>query len=128
MLRTICLITGSVVCLYGQLPNLGIPPTAPEPSTLTGKQFVPRAATFFPQSSAWFDISNRATVRDSWNLAFHSTSFVSPGWTGDVAANVPGTTTQAFQNAALARINWFRAMAGVPAREARKLAKGPFLT
>ena len=36
------------------------------------------------------------------------------GWSGDVALGNAGTTAQAFKDAVATRINWFRAMAGVP--------------
>jgi hypothetical protein len=36
-------------------------------------------------------------------------------WTGSVDSNNPGTTSQTYKDVALQRINWFRAMAGVPA-------------
>jgi uncharacterized protein YkwD len=65
-------------------------------------------------STNWYDISTRTAVRDSWNLTFWPTITVPTGWTGNVDSNIPGTTTQTFQDAVAARINWFRAMAGVP--------------
>lgn len=39
-----------------------------------------------------------------------------PGWTGNVASCNPGTTSQIFRDAVVKRINYFRAMAGVPAQ------------
>jgi hypothetical protein len=43
-------------------------------------------------------------------------STTSPGWTGNVSACNPGTTTKAFRDSVALRINYFRAMAGVPAK------------
>jgi uncharacterized protein YkwD len=40
---------------------------------------------------------------------------VAIGWTGDYASCAAGTTSAAFRDAVLLRINYFRAMAGVPA-------------
>lgn len=37
------------------------------------------------------------------------------GWTGNRVTGVPGTTSPAFKAATIQRINWFRAMAGLPA-------------
>lgn len=37
------------------------------------------------------------------------------GWTGDRVTGAPGTTAPAFKAATIQRVNWFRAMAGLPA-------------
>jgi hypothetical protein len=47
---------------------------------------------------------------------YYLTSAVSPDWTGNVSACNPGTTSQAFRDSIALRINYFRAMAGVPAK------------
>jgi hypothetical protein len=47
---------------------------------------------------------------------YYLTSAVSPDWTGNVSACDPGTTSQAFRDSIALRINYFRAMAGVPAK------------
>ncbi|MEO7934013.1 MAG: CAP domain-containing protein [Chthoniobacterales bacterium] len=39
---------------------------------------------------------------------------IASGWNGDVAVGDAGTTTSAFKNAVYLRVNYFRAMAGVP--------------
>jgi uncharacterized protein YkwD len=54
------------------------------------------------------------------SLAFYLNNYLmatSPaiGWSGSHTACNPGSTTQAFRDAVLRRINYFRAMAGVPA-------------
>ena len=54
------------------------------------------------------------------SLNFYKTHFqASPGadmdWTGDNSACLAGTTAQGFKDAVLLRINYYRAMAGVPA-------------
>ncbi|MBV9405993.1 MAG: hypothetical protein JO211_11660, partial [Acidobacteriaceae bacterium] len=66
-------------------------------------------------SGNWIDISNRQTVQSSYLNTYLPTAGVAMNWTGSVAADNPGTTSQAYQNAVDARINWFRGMAGVPA-------------
>ena len=109
--RFLTLFTVAVLpILRGQGPILGDAPTA---STLPGS-LPTRAPT--PQTTGpnWYNISNRQTVRDTWNNTFAPTSSVAMGWTGDVLSNNPGTTTQAYKNAVATRINWVRAMAGVP--------------
>ena len=47
---------------------------------------------------------------------YYLTSIVSPGWSGNVSACNPGTTSLAFRDSIALRINYFRAMAGVPAK------------
>ena len=95
-----------------QLPVLGDPPTASNSSPAPSKNI--RQAAAAQTAPNWYDTSNRTAMRDNWNLIFWPSGVVPTGWTGDVAGNIPGTTTQAFKNAVAARIDWFRAMAGVP--------------
>ena len=109
------LIAGLASSLHGQLPDVGDPPTAPSLGQSLRKQVAGNApASAAPAAAGWYDTSTRSSVRDSWNLTFWPTITVPMGWTGNVPSNIPGTTTQAFKDAVAARINWFRAMAGVP--------------
>ncbi|MBI4902307.1 MAG: hypothetical protein HY820_01650 [Acidobacteria bacterium] len=80
----------------------------------------PGAALIGPQpreaySTSWIDTSDRNAVREAYNTILVPTVGVAVGWTGSVAGNIPGTTSFAYTEAALTRVNWFRAMAGVPA-------------
>ncbi len=111
LLWCVPLIAGLASSLKAQLPDIGDPPAAPSLRQSLRKQ---AAASAAPASAGWYDNSTRTAVRDSWNLTFWPTITVPTGWTGSVASNIPGTTTQAFKDAVAARINWFRAMAGVP--------------
>lgn len=68
-----------------------------------------------PISSDALNMSSRQAVLSFYQqhyLAYTSTPIL---WTGSQAACNPGTTNPAFQQAVLERINYFRAMAGVPA-------------
>src|SRR5687767_8068125 len=58
---------------------------------------------------------DRETVRTFFNAMFYSGSGVAANWTGNLGNCDPGTTSQAYQGAVLRRINFYRAMAGVPA-------------
>ena len=58
---------------------------------------------------------HREEVRSFFNAIFYSDVGISPNWTGNLQSCDPGTTTVEYQNAVLTRINFFRAMAGVPA-------------
>ena len=61
------------------------------------------------------DISTRLQSLAFYQAIYQSSENVPSGWTGNLASDVPGTTSQAFRDAIALRINYFRAMAGVPA-------------
>jgi hypothetical protein len=57
----------------------------------------------------------REEVRLFYKTVFGSSTDVSAGWTGDLGSCNAGDTTALYKAATVRRINWFRAMAGVPA-------------
>lgn len=59
------------------------------------------------------ETSNRQEVLDYYNDVYLSSS-VSSGWAGDQTTCSQGSTTAAFKKSVLNRINYYRAMAGVP--------------
>jgi len=59
--------------------------------------------------------ANRAEVRAFFNAVYHASDAVPIDTTAKVASCFPGTNSSAFKEAVVRRINWFRAMAGVPA-------------
>jgi uncharacterized protein YkwD len=61
------------------------------------------------------DPGNREASRTFYLTYYQNAAAPAHGWTGNRAACDAGTTTQAFRDAVLLRINYFRAMAGVPA-------------
>ena len=61
------------------------------------------------------DISTRAQSLAFYRAVYLASENVASGWTGSLAKLMPGTTAQAFRDAIALRINYFRAMAGVPA-------------
>lgn len=65
----------------------------------------------------WVDTQNRQQVASFYQTEYLASDGVSSGWTGNVNSCNPGTTSAAFKEAMLRRINYFRAMAGVPAVE-----------
>lgn len=58
---------------------------------------------------------SREQVRDFYNAIYPTSANVPMNSTADVPNCTPGTNSIAFIEAVLRRINWFRAMAGVPA-------------
>lgn len=61
------------------------------------------------------DTSRREPVRLFFNTVHASSDGVASGWQGDLAGCVAGDTSAAFKAAMVRRINWYRAMAGMPA-------------
>ncbi len=52
------------------------------------------------------DPGQREQARVLYRTVYAASEGFSSGWTGSVALNIPGTTTQAFKDATLLRINW----------------------
>src|SRR5262249_18266693 len=65
-------------------------------------------------AGGWLDTSNRSTVATTWASSIAGNKNLGMGWTGSVAGCNAGDGWEAWRNAVLARINWFRGMAGVP--------------
>ena len=61
------------------------------------------------------DTTSREQVREFYNAVFTSSTGVPINSTAVVGSCVPGTNSPAFVNASLRRLNWFRALAGLPA-------------
>ena len=61
------------------------------------------------------DTRQREAVRLFYQAVYGSSANIASGWNGNLAACNAGTTSAEYQAATLRRINWFRAMAGVPA-------------
>ena len=93
-------------------PTLGDPPNAPKDvSGLPGGRLHPLSVT----GGFNVDTSSREQVRSFYNAVYTSSANVPIGTTANVSNCTPGTNSPAFQEAALRRINWFRALAGLPA-------------
>ena len=61
------------------------------------------------------DTENREAVRLFYKAVYASSDGVASQWTGNLATCDAGDTSSDYKAATLRRINWFRAMAGVPA-------------
>ena len=61
------------------------------------------------------DTENREAVRLFYKSVYASSEGVASQWTGNIATCDAGDTSADYKAATLRRINWFRAMAGVPA-------------
>lgn len=61
------------------------------------------------------DTASREAVRSFYNAVYRSSDGVPMDSTADVSTCTPGTSAVEFEQATLRRINWFRALAGLPA-------------
>ena len=81
-------------------------PTAPAASTA--------AARYQARTGNWLDTNDRETVVRAFE-SMRATSTPDAQWSGSTTTCAPGTTSAAYRQATLDRINYFRSMAGVPA-------------
>ena len=93
---------------------LGDPPPAPTPEEVTR---LPRRSIskHGPTGPFTVNTARREETRNFFNTVYAASEGFSIGWTGDLASCTPGTTDPAFRDLVALRINYFRAMAGVPA-------------
>jgi len=92
--------------------TLGEAPLAPQDvSGLPGRRAHPLIVT----GNLNVDTSSREQVREFYNAVYLASEGTPAGSTAITADCFPGTNSPAFINATLLRINWFRAMGGVPA-------------
>ena len=76
----------------------------------------PRGAKAVAQDNGYVvDTASREAVRLFYKTVFDSSSGVNADWTGNLGSCSAGDTSADYKAATLRRINWFRAMAGVPA-------------
>lgn len=61
------------------------------------------------------DITHREEVRSFYNAVYARRASVRSEWTGRVSECLAGDTSQAYKDAVLTRLNFYRAMIGVPA-------------
>lgn len=105
-------------CLLALLAlSLGMAPTLAQRDRGTA-DFVPTDWLYLPLVSQlpppWIDTSDRQASLDYYRDVYLAAEGVPIWWTGDHASCDAGQTAQAFRDAVQLRINYFRAMAGVP--------------
>jgi hypothetical protein len=109
------LLLAILCCLPGRLHAgviLGEAPRAPETvAGLPGGGPQPRIVT----GTFNVDTSSREQVREFYNAVYTSSDGTPIDSTADTASCFPGTNSPAFADVTLRRINWFRALAGLPA-------------
>jgi len=104
-------LSGPVVSSRAQVTLGAAPPPPTEVSGLPGGGPRPKDVT----GSFSVDTSAREQVREFYNAVYTSSDGTPINSTAVTASCLPGTNSPAFADATLRRINWFRALAGVPA-------------
>jgi len=95
-------------------PILGEAPPPPTPAQVEVMRGL--APTILgPTLPITVDIHSRECVRQMFNTLYRASVDFDTGWTGDIATCAPGTTTPELKDLVALRINYYRAMAGVPA-------------
>ena len=94
--------------------QLGVPPQAPTPEEVlamkpVGPRLMSRTGPFV------VDTAVREQVRLFHQSVYVMADEVEPAWTGNVAGCQAGAVSPVFQDAVVRRINYFRALAGIPA-------------
>ena len=89
----------------GQAPLAPSAPKNPNPADLADQ-------TSFPN---FLVITNRETSRQFFNTVHAASEGVAMNWSGNYPGCVAGTNSDAYLQAVVRRLNYFRAMAGVPA-------------
>lgn len=92
--------------------RLGDPPVWPSDPLNARSERVGRALVPDGFSVA---VSDREQVRIFFNTVYAASEGVEIGWTGFFSTGDPGTTAFEYREAVRRRINYFRAMAGIPA-------------
>lgn len=88
------------------------PPVNPEHGEIPPPEAVVLA---YPAAGLTIDTGNREAVRVFFKGLYSQSENISIGWTGAHDGCVPGSTGQLYQDGVALRVNWFRAMAGIPA-------------
>ncbi|MFN0166995.1 MAG: InlB B-repeat-containing protein [Bryobacteraceae bacterium] len=90
---------------------LGEPPVA-EWAEVTDPK-ADRSAASESFAGTWIDTSNRAAVRDAYLNQYLPILNTATGWNGNGGTCTAGDTTQAYKDAVLTSVNYFRGMGGV---------------
>ena len=106
---TFLLVSGWAFILaaeIGRSQELGPPPVASQ------DQFVPVAS--YSRQSLAVNLNNRADVVQLYQVTYKASQGVASGWNGNRSTCTAGTTSLAYSDATILRVNYYRAMAGLP--------------
>jgi hypothetical protein len=94
------------LALAGYAQELGSPPQAKEKDFVQVPSVSPNVVTLDP--------NDRAQVVQLYRATYKASQGVASGWNGNRSACIAGTTSQAYADATLLRVNYYRAMTGLP--------------
>lgn len=63
----------------------------------------------------YVNTQDRETVRAFYNSVYQTPESIPSGWNGSTSGGIPGTNSAQYMEAIRQRVNWYRAMAGIPA-------------
>jgi len=109
---TLCVDAQQSVRVMGEVPGITLAPAPRLEADMTPPPqpaFMTKAVVNVPA----IDTSNMAAVSAAYNL-YYNVAMPPVGFTGSSAACNPGSVSLAFQEWTISRINFLRAMAGVP--------------
>jgi len=103
--------------LAGWTPQIGDPPTAKKKPSAAKKLGVVGSGSAARnwKTSLFVEPTSREAARVFYRTVYTASEGQPVEWTGNTDLGVAGTTAAPFKDATALRINWFRAMAGVPA-------------
>jgi hypothetical protein len=90
-------------------PDHLLPPEPVTGSLVTRSTGLSRTGSF-----GTLDLDDRDLVSAFYQSVYGASKDTAMGWDGDVAGCVAGDTSANYKDAVLIRINWYRAMAGIP--------------
>ncbi len=97
----------------GRTPQLAIVLTAFVALAFSATEPTPPNAWVATVDTRWLDTTDRTAVLDAFRAEF-TTVDPEPRWAGDHATCDPGANTPTYRAATIRRVNFYRAMAGVP--------------
>jgi hypothetical protein len=95
-------LSAQVVCSQ----ELGPPPLADETDVVAVSGQSPQLVTV--------NLNDRTAVAQFYQTTYLASQNVAAGWNGNRSTCTAGTTSQAYADATILRVNYFRAMAGLP--------------
>jgi hypothetical protein len=108
-------VSGAELVSHHDYPRLGEPPQQLELDTSFPRFLYDTYEIPADRTGGWaIDPSSRQWSRAFYNSVYLASSSIASGWAGDIASCDEGDTSAEFRNSVLVRINYFRAMAGVP--------------
>ncbi len=115
----VCFVGSAAVAAFAApaSPQLGDSPPPPSPEKVERLRQAPPPVVkgVVPAFTVTVTTTNREETRNFFNAVYFASQDVPIAWSGNVASCLAGSTFAAFRDATARRINYFRAMAGIPA-------------